>query len=82
MQLFSNVARPSVAMMHGTGEVTVRKEDVCERVLKRYEEGDGNMQSTNGVVCCRRRIYRLRNVIDWRSPMMSRHGIQTCYRTR
>ena len=70
VQLFLNEGRPSVAMMHSTGGVTVRKEDVCERALKRYEEGDGNTQSTNGVVC-RRRTYRLRNVIDWRSPMIS-----------
>ena len=30
MQLFPNVGRPSVAIMHGTGGVTVWK-DVCER---------------------------------------------------
>ena len=63
--------KPWVAITHGTGGVTGWKEDVCERALKRYEEGDGNTQSTNGVVCRRRRIYRLRNVIDWRSPMIS-----------
>ena len=56
MQLFPNVGRPLVANMHGTGGVTVQKEDVCERVLKRYEEGDGNTQSTNDVVCRKRRI--------------------------
>ena len=70
MQLFPNVGRPSVAIMHGTGGVTVRK-DVCEQALKRYEEGDGNTQSTSGVICHRRWIHRLRNVIDWRSPMIS-----------
>ena len=56
MQLFPNVGRPSVAIMHGMGRETVRKKDACERALKRYKEGNGNMQSTNGVVCRRRRI--------------------------
>ena len=44
MQLFPNVGRPSVAIMHGTGGVTVQK-DVCdEQALKRYAEGDVNTQ--------------------------------------
>ena len=60
MQLFPNVGRPSVAIRHGTGGVTVRRAERCmicdhERALK-TEEGDRNTQSTNGVVRRRRRI--------------------------
>ena len=38
MQLFPNVGRPSVAIMHGTGGVTVRK-DVCGRGAEEVRRG-------------------------------------------